>query len=312
MSLSILVTHVDLDGIGSIILAKEFKLKIDHFMTVNYEDIDDEEFYQKYLLPYDKIYITDLAILESLFNSLKKSGKDFLIFDHHERTKLIYDMDNDKVFFDLEKSGTKLFLEYLNKNKRITRNIKEFVELIDTYDMWKTKDKLWNKAKSLNGLMYLSMNYYVKDYQKYLPFIQTQLQKFNHIKDGFYFTEKEKILIERAKLKEKIEIEKALKTLKLRKDDKDKNFGLFKASSKISNTCSFILENNTNIDYIICINTYNIRNGKISVRTARDDFDVRDLKDIDGHKKAGGGFLSIEDIEKLWLGEISFLEYKNE
>jgi len=304
----VLVTHIDLDGIGNVILAKEFKLKIDNYIFVDYSELEKEDFYDR-LNSFTTIYITDLAVTESLYEKLVKSKKIFYIFDHHDITKEIYQIDSERVYFDLNKSGTKIFLEYLSKDRRIIRGVKEFVELVDTYDMWKTESELWKKAKALNGVLYYSLNYYAEGYEKYSSFIRNQITKFEVRKDEFYFSKNEKFLIEKSLLKEKEEIEKAFKNIQTRTDSRGKTFSIFRARSKISNTASYFLTKYPKLDYIVCVNTYGGYTGKVSVRSSKDNIDVNDFKNIGGHAQAGGGNFTTEEVKKLLTGEIKSLEY---
>jgi hypothetical protein len=119
--------------------------------------------------------------------------------------------------------------------------------------------------------------------------------------------------IENKKQKEEYAYFQAVKILQKRVDSKGKAFGLFKASSIISITCSKLLEDNTDLDYIVVINTWDGFQ-KISVRAREgSNFNVTDLKYCDGHVLAGGGQLPTEDYAiAFYNGFIVSLPYKDE
>jgi len=307
--LKALITHIDLDGIGNPILAKYYNLSVDRYHFIDYDFLESPRF-NELLLKYSKIYITDLAILEESYNILEKANIDFMVFDHHDYTKNFKNKKN--VFFDLKKCGTELFFEFLSNKKRVPIILNEFVTIIGVYDLWKLEHPLRKKSEDLNRLFFESLNYWVKgnQYQKYQDFINKQLSKLKTM-NKFEFTALEKSKIQNAVLKEKIAIEKAEKSLQFRTDKQNFVFGIFAADRKISNTCTILLSKYKKMDYIVCINTYNGYNGKISVRS-RESFNCLMLKNINGHKQAAGGIFTSQFVINLERGIIHELGYKEE
>jgi len=304
---TLLVSHGDLDGISPAIIAQYYKIPIDTYWFKDYDFLEDPNFNQS-MLVYDRIYITDLSIQDETYKILEENNKEFYVFDHHEQTRNFETKKN--VFFNLEKSGTEIFFEELTGKKRISSIAREFVTLVGIYDLWKLEHPLREKAEKLNKLTYELLNYRVNGYGRYQNFIERQLIKLQTNKT-FEFTPFELSKIHNAEIKEKNAVISADKILQLRKDSHGKGFGITKSNRKISYLCSKLLEKYEGMDYIVCINTYNISEGKISVRSL-EPFSVLDLQDVDGHKCAGGGFRDVNFISKLWSGEINELGYENE
>lgn len=142
----------DIDGLGSIVLAKLAFEKVDYVLFPNVKKLElsfreylDSGYFEKY----DKVYITDLALYDpSLTIVANSSLKDkVLIFDHHQRA--IDDNMNRYSFTKIveedkrgKRCGTDLFYEYLLQNNLIPKSKKmsEFVELTRLEDTWAWKN----------------------------------------------------------------------------------------------------------------------------------------------------------------------------
>jgi oligoribonuclease NrnB/cAMP/cGMP phosphodiesterase (DHH superfamily) len=303
---TLLMTHVDLDGVGNIILAKYFKLPVDDYILVDYDQLDDLEFNQS-LRKYTNIYLTDLNIQDETYNVLVENNISFLVFDHHQTTEKF--SEDPRVTWDITQSGTKLFYNYLSKGKRVLGIVRDFVELVDTYDMWRLESPLREDSENLNRVFFHSINYQAQGYQKYEPFIKNQFKKFERYNNWkFLPSEVDKINI--AKAKEVQDCQEAENLLTFREDSKGKVFGLFMARRNISKVCSYLLCKYQNLDYIICINTYNQGTdyNKVAVRSR--EFNTVSLRNIEGHAHASGGIFSRQFLTDLWAGKINELGYK--
>lgn len=323
----LMVSHTDLDGIAAVILSKFFRIPVTEYLIMNYgEEVDENN---NCIFPFknhNKILVTDFSISENIFNFIKDNYDEYLIFDHHvESIDLGKNNRSDhheasqeppednNIFFSTGKSGTKLYYEYLIKNKRKKPILDEFVNLVDVYDLWKLDDPLRSKAEDLNRVFWGMLDFKAKNtLDKYKLFIKTQLQKLVNNKH-FIFTDYEKNIIQKQKEREAYILNESRRNLQIRTDNRNKKFGLFIGSSKISQTCSSLLNEFKNLDYIICVNNFqngkpNSINGKVSVRSK--GFDVGQLGGINGHKEAGGGSFNIEHLKKLMKGDIVNLKYK--
>lgn len=304
----LLVTHVDLDGAGPIILYDLFPrlLKFDRIICKDYGFEQDSSEYE-FLTTFEEIIFVDMSIPELTYESLKLNGIKVLFYDHHESSSWLSLKEGIGVW-DNTRCGTKIFWEeYVRPQlKRYIPMIDYVVDLIDAYDCWRTNDPLWKEAKNLNSVFYGLKDYRepdeIKALQKFLDITQSKITR--GIK--WFWTEREKVAIDRANAREKEVKDAALQTMKVRKDKEGLTFAIFKAPSKISLVCSSILDERPELDYIICINTYGESLGKLSFRSKKEDFDLNSLACAKGHIGAAGGSLSEENINRLWDEEYCF------
>ena len=128
-------THNDLDGIGNIVLNEYLGLKFDRTIIMDYKDIMDLDgniTIQKFFMGLknrDMIVFTDLNVELKVYRYLVNTFDQVQIFDHHKKTDSISKFGN--VIFDEKKSGTKIYFEWLFKEKRVPNILQEFVNLID-------------------------------------------------------------------------------------------------------------------------------------------------------------------------------------
>lgn len=160
----LLFTHsVDIDGMGSAVLAKLA------FTDVQIEFCDTFEInqkVQKYLknnkiYEFDRVFVADLCIKQPLLGEIasdEKLAQKLQILDHHKSeieegngnfsfSHIVVEDENGKC------SGTSLFYEYVVKNGYLNRTkiIDDFVELTRQYDTWEWKTKYNNeRANDLN------------------------------------------------------------------------------------------------------------------------------------------------------------------
>ena len=86
MNKTLLITHVDLDGVSPIILLNLTGIKFE-YKNVEITDLDetlhtliDSEDIKKY----EQIYITDLTVPEWAYEYFKDNNINVKVFDHHE------------------------------------------------------------------------------------------------------------------------------------------------------------------------------------------------------------------------------------
>ena len=167
MSKVLLCSHEsDADGIGAVVLGK---LAFDNLEYKLFQDPDDLEIKFRKMIEnneldkYDKIYITDLSLMEpaiSMVNNCELKDR-LLVFDHHQRAieaglrkypfvTVIEEDENGK------RCGTELFYRYLIDNNLLknTKALETFVEYTreeDTWD-WKSSGEEGKKAHMLSIL----------------------------------------------------------------------------------------------------------------------------------------------------------------
>jgi len=274
------ISDIDLDGISSRILAEYYlrpiTAKYSPILTDNRISIETE-IDNKLLDSSDTIIFTDLTPSSyDNWKNLVDKNKEIYIFDHHKSAReLLGELPN--YYFDLDKCGTKIFYNALLNGKRRKPVIKQFVELVNIYDLWKQDSPDWQKAKALHNTCY---GYVDWSHYKTTPktvmfdnFIKAQLVKFQ--KDSrFIFTYKEQLIIQRALQKEESAYKQAKRSLKIRTDTKGNQYAYIECTSKLSLVASRILKELQNkIEYLIGYTTYNPNNTKVSVRS-HNNFDV--------------------------------------
>ena len=300
----IVITHNDLDGVGCIVLSQFFQFA-SFYKILGYDNMELDNL--SIGNSFEEVYVTDMATDRELYDKIQEKfpRATIYVFDHHQATSEIADKEN--VVFDTSQSGTKLFYDYLRVGKRVPVTLSKFVTLVDTYDMWKQDSNLWKKAVEVNTILSTKKKYYLKDcYSKYSDFTNRMLHMIKNF-DDIIWNEGEKRTIKNAEEKLLQEATKAQMILQVRVDDRDIPFGVIKAGTKISLVCSKILADNKDIEYVVCVNTYQGINGKISVRSR--GFDCTQFTVTGGHQKAAGGELSVEDVIKFFDGKIKSLTY---
>lgn len=312
------LTHTDLDGVSPVILNRLLNVKYDFTRCINYTELwgkDNELIVDPAIFRgFNEITVVDISFTEDLFIFLKTLFYKYTIIDHHKTSSFL--KGKKGCIIDEEGSGTKLYLDYLSEGREIPPSITEFVNLVDTYDRWKKDSPLWPKAYDLNRLFQKKINWYGKDFFRFTPFIDLWEKKLLANSDEVVFDEHDLKLIEEVKIKEDKEIAHAESHVKFFTDDKGFKYMVYYASAKISHVCDYLLGKHEDCSYIINLNSYNEKapakkliNGKISARS-RKGFDVTSLNNIEGHENAGGGEMTVPQIQAFWGKENIHLGYK--
>lgn len=304
----LLVSHVDLDGWGSIILYLYFKekgtsipeLMFDKYMVVDYGWEQTPENIE-YIASFDEVLMVDMSASKETAEYIRSKGTYFRMLDHHLSSDWLKE-DKDSIWDDT-RCGTRIFWEDYVKPviKRFPPILQDFVSIVDTYDCWREDSSLWNDAKGLNGVLFALRNWKTPDeIEGNSAFIELMLRKFSLYPSGWQWMPKEQKIIEEAQKREDNLFHEAERTMKIRRDRKGRIFGLITLNSKISLVCSRILKSRPEMDYIICINSFRSLNGKLSYRTRREDFDLNCLMGVHGHAVASGGQVTPEFAKRIW------------
>jgi oligoribonuclease NrnB/cAMP/cGMP phosphodiesterase (DHH superfamily) len=313
--MKILVSHVDLDGLGPIILETLFRkqLGFDAITNIDYgweEDLNLVGEFSKY----KEVVFADMSMSEMQYDWWKATEMDVKVFDHHETAKPL--IGKPDCVIDMERCGTKIFFEEYVK-PRISRYrpiLNEFIDLVDTYDLWKLDSPLWPKALDLNRVMYKYAAWSATDFcNKHSRFINSLLRKLENDK-VFIFTPTELRYIEESKAKEEDAFQRAKKTLKIRRDHWGRKFGVFLAWGKISITASRLLyEDDDGFDYVIAVQDYHDEFGKLSIRSRRGgEFYCTDLSIFNGHIEASGCTITPEQAKAFYENDSLCFKYKRE
>ncbi|HRU51784.1 MAG TPA: hypothetical protein P5543_06300 [Planctomycetota bacterium] len=133
----ILVSHIDLDGVGCAIVAKIFYPGI----KIYHQDYDfiDEKVCSLLKNTSKKIIITDLSVSKEVAEFIQeKYSQRVHIYDHHKTAQEYLDQYSWTTY-DITVSATKLFLQECKKNMpetKIPAKLDKFVERVNDYDLW--------------------------------------------------------------------------------------------------------------------------------------------------------------------------------
>jgi oligoribonuclease NrnB/cAMP/cGMP phosphodiesterase (DHH superfamily) len=311
----ILVSHVDLDGLGPVILETLFhnQLGFDVIMNIDYGWEEDLGMIGE-LSKYSEVVFADMGVSEMQYDWWKTTEMKVAVFDHHETSKPL--IGKPDCVIDMERCGTKIFFEEYVKPRigRYRPILNEFIDLVDAYDLWKLDNPLWQKALDLNRVMYKYACWNAADFtNKHCRFINSLLRKLENDR-VFSFTPTELRYIEESKVKEEDAFLRAKKTLKIRKDHWGRKFGVFLAWGKISITASRLLyEDDGGFDYVVAVQDYRDEFGKLSIRSRRGgDFYCTDLGVFNGHIEASGCTITPEQAKAFYENDSLCFKYKRE
>ena len=303
----------DLDGVGSRVIAEYYLNPVCRMVYLNTGKRDMSEYDINIALSADICLFVDIAPTLELYEELEKNNKIIIICDHHQSSRDELG-ERENYYFDLFRCGCKLFYDELTIGMRKNRVAERFVELVNTYDLWKDDTENWGKAKDLHNALYGSIDWYQTDTEKYLDFVIDQLDKFRNSKE-FHFTYKEKVSIDKANKKEISNLKEAKRTLRIRKDNKGNNYGFFTCSSKLSITANRLLkEYGDKLDYVVGHITWNekqqIKEDKLKLSLRSNNFDIRHIAEKHsggGHKLAAGLEVSYKDFNDFKEGKIHLI-----
>ena len=285
---SVLITHTDLDGIGSAIFAISDNLVQNVYSwKTGFSDY-------KLLFKFQIIYVTDLALPENIIQELIMKKKQVIILDHHESSQYITKFPNCHV--NINSCGTRMFYEQVVSQKNPMR--KEFVTLVDLFDRWVEKDKNFSKSCDLerlfeslvdrelmkkNGIFHLFEKGKILN-SPFTKFINENIKKMSTCFDAFVFNKLENDLITEYKRKENRDYNNCLETINFQTDCKNIEFAVYKSFGNVSLIANRILRENPNLKYVII----DYGNDRFSARS-KPDFDLLQLQRLQGHRNSAGG-----------------------
>ena len=277
--MKLLLSHVaDLDGVTPVILSNlvglDFEYKLFDLDELN--EFINTNIVNSYFDKYDEIIITDLSVSKEIADKISNSKYNFILLDHHISAYYLNDYEFAKVMEsdnDHKECGTTLYYNYLiNKyNSDILKkeSVKLFVELVRQCDTWQFND-LKDIALDLNNLFaFFGKDYFIDNYTKFL--------KNN---DKFYYTELEKVILDRLNKKKQEYLDYMLDKVIIKKI-RNYNIGFVFAEQYRSELGHYICEKYIDkIDFACIINL----NYHISFRGIK-DIKINEFAEIYG----GGG-----------------------
>jgi oligoribonuclease NrnB/cAMP/cGMP phosphodiesterase (DHH superfamily) len=306
---TIVCTHTDLDGLGCWFVFDFFKIHYDEILLCDYDRFEDEIEYNK-LLNYDKIIMTDFSVTNKIAQKLLDCKKQLIVIDHHEGSEPLKEISHDNfiLIHNKEKSGTLLTYEYFKpKNTREKKIFYQFIELVNTYDLFKKKDPLWEDAQNMNRVLYSCLAWGADNINDKYRFIKDYwFNKFNKFNE-WEWSKFEKEKIQRAIEKEDKQFNESKMCLKKYVDSKGLKFGVTTAKSKVSIVALRLLEENEDIQYIAIINTYTGEWEKVSLRSRDENvFNCNSFLEAKGHGCAAGGEVDKAFAIDLYKGKKQF------
>ena len=319
------VTDSDCDGIGCRVIAefyikpiaREYYVTCDGDRKMSAFDID-------LMKKADIVIFSDIGPNNKVLELLKSNNKNFKIFDHHiggengyENLQSIIPVED--YYFTTEKCGTKILFDSLTEGTRIKKVVAQFVELVNTYDLWQDLSFSWRYAKKLHHVLMESINWFETNpnVDRYENFVNNQLKKFDTYRE-FSLSRFEEIKALNGEKKEQTNYDLAKKSMKIRVDNSNQKYAYCTCNSKISLVCSRLIKENPDIDYFVFHSTFLEKskgelNGRVSIRSASDRETKINVALIaekwsgGGHVNSAGCELSLEDFEKFRRGEIHLI-----
>lgn len=310
----------DLDGVGARVIAQFYiQPTAKEFFIITDADRKMTAFNYNYMKQSDIIIFCDITPTLDLVKEIYSVGKEIFIFDHHVSTfpELSLIIPEDHYFFNIDKCGTKILFDEITKGIRVRKVIYQFVELVNTYDLYNDISGLWHNAKKLHHVLMGTINWFNTDiaYDRYEEFVIGQLRKFE-IQKNFCLTKYEEVLACDGLRKEQTNYEQAKKSLKKRVDNSGGIYVYCECDSKLSLVANRIIKEMPDIDYFIFHSTFLEKskhelNGKISLRCSNEKAinvaEIAALHGGGGHKQAAGVELSLDDFQKLKQGVLHLI-----
>lgn len=304
---TIILDHNDLDAAGCYIVLQYLNIKYD-LITFNDYDVYEDEHKKKLLFEYDAIICTDYSLSKSLCEEILNNGKELIILDHHESSKLLKEINHPKftLIHDETKCGTEITFDFFKDSVRYKKSIIDFIRLVGTYDLFKTQDPLWEDAQNLNRTLYGCMSW--NNEENPYDFISSYWLNKISTNNNWIWTDFEMKKIKRALEIENEQILKGKIALKKHIDEKGIPFGVTVVNKKVSIVGLTLLKENTDIKYLVIINNYSGKWDKISLRS-RDENEFDCTQIANGHKCAAGLEINPIDAELVYKGK-KYLSYK--
>lgn len=291
----ILVSHNDLDGLGSIILALQNHLNFDQIWAVS----NGKEIMKLGIRPDDQLIIADLSLS---LEEIKRLCCEVEIYDHH----LTFQKELSglkRVIIDPTRCGTKLFYqEYMEK-----KDVNEMVENIDAYDRWQEESPRFEDGFDLNCLMIAKRSYRPRP----RTLILNEGKRKSNPFDGFISSmirgisrDDKELIREIREAKEKEYKESVIPSIDFRQDKNNINFALYDICGDASYFGNRILKENREIKYVVGYAS-SAHFNHLSIRS-RKDFDILKYSGgfFKGHPNAAGCDVLSENIDALCEGDI--------
>lgn len=306
-----LFTDVDLDGLGSGVLAKLAFGEQAKVSYCSYRNLNQrvEAFITNQENNNEETFITDLAVNEETEKKLAErfqAGKHIQVIDHHVTALHFnnYKWGSVKTEYESGKKtcATSLFYDYLIEKGRLDKSkaLNEFVDLIRQYDTWEWDENNNIKAKRLNDLFHI-MNRE--------QFEEEMIKRLTENRESFDFTETENIILD-------IEEQKINRYIHSKSRQMVQTFvedycvGIVPAEQNMSELGNALNTQNPHLDMIVLLN---LGGKKMGFRTIHDEVNVAEFAKRyggGGHPKASGADLTKAAFETFVINVFDILPLK--
>lgn len=298
-----LFSHNDLDGVGAVVVGKHAFGDSLRYECCGYDNIDSE--IKAFLLSpeceeTDVIFITDISVKDpdviELIN--QKAHDKVMLLDHHATAGHLneYGWAKVRVTEDVNgvtrgSSGTTAFYFYLVEHGLLkeTKELREFVEQVRSYDTWS-----WKNDKPENLTAYnLNMLFSLIGRWKFITRFSKNPEVF------FNGTERALLEVEQKRIDYTINTKrKAMISRKLDLTLDSFDVGIVFADNYHSELGNILAEENPDLDFIVLINSGN----RLSFRSVDNGIDLGQVaKEFGGggHASSAGALLSLDMQTKM-------------
>ena len=185
----VFVSHNDLDGVGPIIIGKNF-FKDCKYFTVSNSAVDkvvklvlfSQEYEDREVIFITDVSVVDAGLISYINTENVRSKRKILLFDHHGTALALNKFEWAEVTQEKGISGTKLFWKYIQENVCDVMSTPRFLKLdnlvnkISDYDTWQWVKKddrdcyLLSELYSNTGVEYFLTKYVGEAWDSYVEF----------------------------------------------------------------------------------------------------------------------------------------------
>lgn len=319
---ALIFSHSDLDGVGSKIL--QIKLAESRGLepvpsVCSYNNIDrilkKQVYYHCRVNKVATVSITDLPIKDTTRDYLIQMQSEFKFkleyIDHHKNSLYLADLDWATVHYKLNGEYMSAAKLIALKYPKLYEDNKAFIDLVHEYDTYTWKENNNISARDLNVI--LSIDGEVDFTERYLS-----KPNLKEVEDVLGFEEKTMVKVKNKMIETQVrQLQRSVWTTDLVYKGKTYKCGIVTVSYDAGDILEALLQDLTELDIIIAINTMNW----ITFRSIKNlDIDLKELtkliyKEVGGVKQSVGCKLNESHthniIDSVLLQKFGVLEFKN-
>jgi len=298
---TIMVSHSDGDGIGSVVLGKarfgaSFNWYCCEYGNVNERVNEIIDYIEDNDLNPGEVtfFITDISVDQATAERLHVYATQDMgihLYDHHPSAAWLNSYVWAEVVHDGSHCGTSLFFarEIVPYSAAITKKYEDYVNYVKDYDLWIHKFPGSVRVNRLLGLL-------KRD---------TMIKRFS-VNPSVELTCMEEIIVDLDEKNEEKYYAKLSKAVRIQYDYEGRKYGLVLCDQYIS-TIGNRLVNEFRLDYVALLD---IHGSKVSLRSNKTDVsEIAQQFGGGGHKLASGFRYSYDDMLKAFAGDFTEEQY---